>query len=241
MSQGLKKGALLDHGKDAIERVPDQGGRGISPKDYSRRNRRNLIWIAIGIVAIVAIGFIFFSSKASLEFEILDKNKKTAVLKSGAGSYGKITIPSTVKLDGEEYTVTKIGAGAFLYCRGLNDITIPNSVTEIGNGAFSDCSDLTSVTIPNSVTELGNGAFYHCYGLTNVTIPNSVTEIGEWAFYDCSRLISVTIPNSVTEIGDDAFQYCDGLTNVTMPARFLDRKDEIFADCPNLKDIKTTP
>ena len=101
---------------------------------------------------------------------------------------GALTIPPSVSYGGTTYSVTSIGDEAFLYCRGLTSVTIPNSVTSIGGGAFSGCSGLTSVTIGNSVKTIGDCAFGGCSGLTSVTIPNSVTTIGSRAFYGCSGL-----------------------------------------------------
>ena len=111
-----------------------------------------------------------------------------------------------------------IGSIAFLNCRSLTSITIPNSVTSIGDGAFWGCESLTSVTIPNSVTSIGTQAFEYCSSLTSVTIGNSVTSIGERAFYLCYALTSVTIPNSVTSIGEGAFGGCDALKTVICEA-----------------------
>ena len=85
---------------------------------------------------------------------------------------------------------------------------IPNSVTKIGDGAFSWCKSLQSITIPNSVTSIGDYAFKQCESLQSVTIPNSVTSIGDHAFEQCDSLQSVTIPNSVTKIGNGAFYGC---------------------------------
>ena len=85
---------------------------------------------------------------------------------------------------------------------------IPNSVTKIGDGAFSWCKSLQSITIPNSVTSIGDYAFKQCESLQSVTIPNSVTSIGDHAFEQCDSLQSVTIPNSVTKIGNGAFFFC---------------------------------
>ena len=126
---------------------------------------------------------------------------------------GVLQIPSSVIYNGTTYSVTSIGGDAFMYCRGLTSVTIPNSVTSIGNYAFWECSGLTSVTIPNSVTSIGHGAFRGCTGLTSITIPNSVTSIGREAFDGCTGLTSVTIPNSVTSIGDFAFSHCSSLTS----------------------------
>ena len=110
---------------------------------------------------------------------------KTAEVTSGEYRYaGDVVIPSSITVEGKEYTVTSIGNDAFRDC-SLTSVTIPNSVTSIGHSAFRECSSLPSVTIPNSVTSIGNEAFYGCSGLTSVTIPNSVTSIGSYAFYGC--------------------------------------------------------
>ena len=141
-------------------------------------------------------------------YNLVSKGKFAEVTYGDKDYSGSITIPSSIKVNDEEYTVTSIG-DAFKFCRGLTSVTIPNSVTSIGKNAFWGCSGLTSVTIPNSVTSIGVSAFYNCRGLTSVTIPNSVTSTGVHAFGYCSGLTSVTIPNSVTSIDEGAFQYCN--------------------------------
>ncbi|MDR0790305.1 MAG: leucine-rich repeat protein [Bacteroidales bacterium] len=131
---------------------------------------------------------------------------------------GSVIIPSFVVYNGNAYSVTSIGAGAFSSCIDLTSVTIGNSVTSIGAGAFYECGSLTSVTIGNSVMSIVDWAFYGCSGLTSVTIPNSVTSIGNYAFYNCSGLASVTIGNSVSSIGNYAFHNCSDLTSVTSNA-----------------------
>ena len=76
--------------------------------------------------------------------------------------HGNITIPSSIKVNEVEYSVTSIGEKAFYDCIGLTSITIPNSVTSIGEYAFYKCSGLRSVTIPNYVTSIGDYAFWNC-------------------------------------------------------------------------------
>ena len=158
---------------------------------------------------------VFFSISASAyDVEVdgiyyLTPKKNVAIVTTGDKEYsGDITIPSSIKVNEVEYSVTSIGYRAFADCSGLTSVTIPNSVTSIGNSAFYYCSVLTSVAIPNSVTSIGDDAFGGCSGLTSVAIPNSVTSIGDYAFNGCSSLTSVTIPNSVTSIGDNAFSGC---------------------------------
>ena len=122
----------------------------------------------------------------------LNSEDKTAEVTYGIEKYrGEVVIPSSITVEGKEYTVTSIGDCAFENCSSLTSVTIPNSVTSIRKFAFSGCSGLTSVTIPNSVTSIGEAAFKGCSGLTSVTIPNSVTEISNSAFAECSNLENV--------------------------------------------------
>ena len=188
---------------------------------------------------------VFFSIDASaydvevdgIYYNLISKGNVAEVTKGDKEYSGDITIPSSIKVNDADYSVTSIGNAAFQYCSGLTSVTIPNSVTSIGDHAFSGCSSLTSVTIPNSVTSIGESAFNRCSSLTSVTIPNSVTSIGEGVFYNCSGLTSVTIPNSVTSIGDEAFLDCIGLTSVTIPNSVTSIGDLAFANCQKIENV----
>jgi hypothetical protein len=57
-------------------------------------------------------------------------------------------------------------------CRGLTNLTIPDSVTSIEDQAFYGCSGLTSVTIGSGVTYIGWETFAVCSGLTSMTFNN---------------------------------------------------------------------
>ena len=115
------------------------------------------------------LSVVFSTSASAYDVKIdgiyynLNSEGKTAEVTSGGEKYrGKVVIPSSITVEGQEYPVTSIGRWAFQYCSGLTSVTIPNSVTSIGWDAFSDCYFLTSITIPNSVTSIRNGTFSNC-------------------------------------------------------------------------------
>ena len=149
---------------------------------------------------------------------------------------GSVVIPESIVYNGTNYSVTRIGNNAFMYCWSMTSIEIPNSVKLIGNAAFYDCLGLTGIVIPNSVTRFGESAFKRCAGLRSIEIPNSVTEISVAAFTDCTSLTSVVIPNSVAYILDEAFAYCSSLASLTslIPAESLNPiASSVFCEAGN--------
>ena len=181
---------------------------------------------------------------------------------SGSGemwNYGIVTSPfkdygiKTVTIgDG----ITSIGDYAFYSCRGLTELTLPNSVTSIGNpnsvtsignSAFGGCSGLEKITVDggnkrydsrdncNSIIETGTNTLI--VGCKNSVIPNSVTSIGDGAFRGCSGLTELILPNSVTSIGEYAFYYCSELTELILPDSVTSIGNGAFGGCSGLVKI----
>lgn len=151
-----------------------------------------------------------------------------------------------------------IPTGAFIGCRALTQIIIPNTVIEIGDHAFAS-TGLTSLTIPATVTKLGYNVFGGCQNLSHVTIQadasaispnrplyegqcyNSATNKTETA---CPLLTSVGPigSNSSIEIGWDtipasAFAGCVGLQTITIPETVKTIGDQAFNTCTGLTQI----
>ena len=59
---------------------------------------------------------------------------------------GKVKIPSTISVNGTDYTITAIGDNAFAGQDQLTSLTIPKTVTSLGDSIFSGCSSLTTIT-----------------------------------------------------------------------------------------------
>lgn len=99
-----------------------------------------------------------------------DVNTGEAKVHYGGKYKGVLTIPESIEVEGNTYTVTEIEEGAFYYY--IEDY--------ISGDTFS--SELEGVIIPNTVTKIGYRAFYECISLRNISIPASVTVIDENAF-----------------------------------------------------------
>jgi hypothetical protein len=137
-------------------------------------------------------------------------NHIVAVAAANTDISGDIVIPSSVEIDGVEYTVGLIGGeGVFRSCGEITSVVIPNSVKTINGSAFKWCSKLVSVTLPDSITKIPNQCFNQCYNLVDVTIPAGVTSIEYDAFKACEKLSPLTISDDVTSIEYDAFSGID--------------------------------
>ena len=75
-------------------------------------------------------------------YNLNDSENTAEVVSNNSDHYiysGNIIIPSSISVNGVDYSVTSIGFQAFTGCSGLTSIKIPNSVTLIGKYAFYYC------------------------------------------------------------------------------------------------------
>ena len=234
---------------------------------------KKIFTLFLALVASVGIIYASNTQVDGIWYDFNESNKTATVTYRGNNYFsynneysGSVVIPPSVSYNGTTYSVTSIEYGAFMNCRSLSSITIPNSVTSIEGDAFGGCISLTSITInsdaivnksydnsPNlsaifgsqvtkyiigdNVKGIGNYAFYECSSLTSITIPNSVTSIGYDAFRNCTKLKSVTIPNSVTSIGNDAFYNCTKLKSVTIGNSVTSIGNDAFYKCTGLTSV----
>ena len=154
-----------------------------------------------------------------------------------------------------------IADGAFMECKTLTEITIPDSVTSIGGIAFYYTS-LTKITIHDGVTSIGVNAFSNtAYYNDDTNWKNDVLYIGnylinakhtlsgsyqitpgtkliaDFALENCTGLTSITIPASVTSIGVLAFYSCISLESIA-----VDKDNKVYhseGNCIIEKETKT--
>ncbi len=135
-----------------------------------------------------------------------------------------VEIPETI--DG--MTVTKIeGTRWSAFARyHVTSVSIPASVTEIGAGAFMNCQYLTQVTFgegsapsfEDAYNSDLNGVFAGCTALTSIELPAGTTKLGTYMFSRCESLTSVNLSEltQITEIPFRAFERC-ALSSVELP------------------------
>jgi hypothetical protein len=84
--------------------------------------------------------------------------------------------------------VVAIAAEAFLDCRELMSVVLPEGIEQIGKSAFSGCEQLATINLPDSLRRIGGRAFEGCKALREIRLSAKVVFIGELAFYGCRRL-----------------------------------------------------
>jgi len=107
------------------------------------------------------------------------------------------------------------GRGAFMNS-GLKRITIPPSVEDLGGGgysttgeAFLNCRHLQSVDLPEGLRCIPYETFKGCSSLASITLPESVDRIFGSAFADCISLTCITIQaKHRCHIAADSFHGC---------------------------------
>ena len=159
----------------------------------------------------------------------------------------KITIPKTVQhiesrcFDGcinmTEFVIEgatdgtsqlkEIDSHAFLNCKKLASITLPNSVTYLGDpdpnadggGVFEGCESFTSFTFPSSYasSNVSSFSFKNCKNLATINWNGyNPKRLNNSAFYDCDKITWSQIPQSVEELGSTCFYDCEALTSVDL-------------------------
>lgn len=148
-----------------------------------------------------------------------------------------IIIPSKVKHDNIEYSVTAIGDSAFYRNWEITNISIPGSVTSIGKYAFYGCSVIERIILPNNITEIKEGAFSGCNFLEEIHLPKNLNRIENKTFEGCYKLENIILPQELTTIGDSAFLGCYALKKITIPKNVTKIGKFAFFQCRELKQV----
>ena len=167
---------------------------------------------------------------------------------------GYVTIPSTIEINNETFTVTCIGNMAFAGCSGLRGVTFPPTVTTINDGAFARCSGISQITIPATITNINGSAFRSCH-FTKVTIEDSEDDLSLFEFPESindlylgrnivgstpspfgEEIKNLTIGGKVSRICDYCFFGCKYLSKLDLK-NVVEIGDAAFVGCNGLSEI----
>ncbi len=98
---------------------------------------------------------------AVLEYE---ESGAEIVILSARVNGSRVKIPDRI----EDRPVTKIGKKAFLSCKLLKEVFLPESLVEIGDWAFAYCSGLETIWIPEKNFSMGKGILKECERLSRI-------------------------------------------------------------------------
>lgn len=117
--------------------------------------------------------------------------------KSLKASQTKVTIPTSITVQGITYQVTTIGVKAFCGNKKLKQVTIGKNVAVIEAKCFYGCTRLEKIVIPERVSRIGNKAFYNCKKLKSITIKSKLLtekKVGSRAFSKINERSTIKVP-----------------------------------------------
>ena len=150
--------------------------------------------------------------------------------------------------------VNTIYGYAFIGCKNLKELTIPENVYKISEADALDgieilywnAIDCLGAEISSSVKEVyfGDnveaipGGFLSNSRIENIKIPESITKIYKGAFNNCDYLTEITIPDGVKSIGYESgastqgtFSNCENLTKIKIPNSVSYIDNNTFENC----------
>ena len=117
----------------------------------------------------------------------------------------------------EKYKEDYIPENAFLGCKSIRKIMMPEDIKGIGSWAFAE-SSIEEIYIPKSVKEIGYQAFFYCKDLEKAVIDGEITRTPRSLFSQCSALEEVVLPQTLEVLDYEAFYKCTNLEKVDLPA-----------------------
>lgn len=108
----------------------------------------------------------------SVDGILYSKDMTELILYPAGKSDTVFAVPNTVKI---------IADSAFMYCRNLTDVFLPQGLTDIGKAAFCDCDAMKNITIPDSVERIAGKALGY-YSLSYNTESGETDKKGRTDF-----------------------------------------------------------
>ena len=194
-------------------------------------------WISIALALLMVMSLLPFAASAAesngLQYTI--KDGVAIVTGYTKEPVGKLVIPET--LGG--VPVDQIEKQAFMGCKNLTEVVIPENLRIINNYAFCR-SGLKKINIPEKCYWLCSYSLSETQ-LEELTVNKDALMSGYYAlaFDDSLRTATITegIPYMYGYLPDGVFQYCFNLESVFITDHITQILKDAFNGCINLKDV----
>lgn len=108
-----------------------------------------------------------------IEYKVTSTTKKTVSAVKSVGSARTVTIPASVKIEGENYKVTAVGVKLFMNDSFVKKIVVGKNVKSIGKKAFFGAWNLKNIVIQTKqLKSVGAKAFTGTYKKVTVKVPS---------------------------------------------------------------------
>lgn len=134
------------------------------------------------------------------------------------GDYsGDLVIPEEVEHDGVSYQVVRISCGAFVNCKNLTSVSLPQSIRDIRMNSFMASGITRLPDLPRGI-ELNEATFSLCPSITLADM-SDVENLGGYCFTMCENLECVILPdNTCMESLLTNLQGCKSLKHLYHPS-----------------------
>lgn len=150
---------------------------------------------------------------------------------------GEVAVPSTVSIEGADFTVTRVMKSTFTSDE-VTSVVLPPTVSVIEDWAFDGCYALESVDL-GGVKQLNTylfGSNNKPTGIKKLDLGDGLKEVPAMYFYSWEALEEVVLGSSLDIIGGDAFNSCKSLKRMDIPAS-VTKVEGPFINCQSMTEI----
>ena len=115
--------------------------------------------------------------------------KEGYIFKQYRGIGTAVVLPSQI----EDKTVVGVERKAFLSCKTIRSITLPDTIEEIGDWAFAHMEQLRNITIPCSLPNRGKELFLGCRRLREIVLNGTEEECAQRASQGIGRMLALAV------------------------------------------------
>lgn len=126
----------------------------------------------------------------------------------------------------------------FSYCKGLEEVNLPDNITSVNLWGFRGCTSLKSVRLSEKLSLVGDYGFAECSSLDNVTFPTSMTSVASNSFSDCTALRKLDLGQNLLIIGPSAFENDKALEGIEIPSTLYGLGVASFKNCTSLPYVE---